>query len=143
MSSYVREKVLRIPAYPKIEDHLKSLMREEDREDWADELEYKLRDLFGYADIGKFQRAPTVELFIDFVLEYEYDADGEYGYVRELYDNEKELFRPVFEKLAPDIDMNLVHLVEFCWYNCSEAPDYYSLTESPFYAEITSIPQAK
>ena len=89
MSSYVREKVLRVPATAAIEDYLKSLMSEEDREDWADELEYKLRDLFGYADIGKFQRAPTVELFIDFVLEYEYDADGEYGYVRELYDNEK------------------------------------------------------
>ena len=41
----------------------------------------------------------------------------------------------------PEVDMNKVHLVEFCWYNCSEAPDYYSMDKGkdPFYEEVPFI----
>ena len=47
--------------------------------------------------------------------------------------NEKEKYRPIWEQILPGIDMNKVRLVEFCWYNCSEAPDYYDNLNDPFY----------
>jgi hypothetical protein len=32
--------------------------------------------------------------------------------------------------------MDDVRLVEFCWYNCSEAPDYYDEENDDFYKEV-------
>lgn len=32
--------------------------------------------------------------------------------------------------------MNDVRLVEYCWYNCSEAPDYYLEQDDEFYADV-------
>ena len=51
-------------------------------------------------------------------------------------DSEKEKFRPVFQRIDPDINMDYVRLVEFCWYNGCEAPDYYDPQEDPFYKEL-------
>ena len=81
-------------------------------------------------------------LMVYFVIEEEYGADcGEWGKVRELTLDEKIKYYPVFKKLYPDVDMNKVHLVEFCWYNCSEAPGYYSMDKGkdPFYEEVPFI----
>jgi hypothetical protein len=89
---------------------------------------------------GKFESAPTRRYFVDYVLEDEYGADcGEWGKVRVLTEVEKQKYKCVFKKLNPSIDMDKVRLVEFCWYNCCEAPDYYSLCEDPFYSEIPFI----
>ena len=141
MSTYVREKVLRIPRHKmNFANIVRKLEKEFPKDDVMDDLGYYLEnvlpDLFGYGDINKFQMSPTREPFIDYVLEYEYDCDGDYGKVRELYDSEKEKFRSVFQKIDPDIDMDYVRLVEFCWYNGCEAPDYYDPQEDPFYKEL-------
>lgn len=141
MSTYVREKVLRIPRYKidfaKIFHKLEEKYPDDDiMADLGFYLEDVLPDLFDYAKKNKFQMSPTREPFIDYVLDYEWDCEGEYGKVRELYDSEKEKFRPIFQQLDPEIDMNAVRLVEFCWYNGSEAPDYYDITKDLFYEEL-------
>lgn len=141
MSTYVREKVLRIPQDKiNLENIINELERKYSNENVRDDLSFFLEaampDLFGYGDINKFQMSPTCEPFIDYVLEYEYDCDGEYGKVRDLYDSEKEKFRPIFQQLDPDINMDYVRLVEFCWYNGCEAPNYYDPQEDPFYKEL-------
>ena len=141
MSTYVREKVLRIPRHKMNFAHIvKKLEEKYPDDDVMDDLgfylESTLPDLFGYGDINKFQMSPTCEPFIDYVLDYEYDCDGEYGKVRDLYDSEKEKFKSVFQKIDPDINMDYVRLVEFCWYNGCEAPDYYDPQEDPFYKEL-------
>ena len=108
MSDYCREKVLR---YPINEDP------------WN--IETKYSSLFG-GRLPNFQVAPTESNFIDYVLESEYGTSiGDWGRNRELYQEEKDKYRPIFEQIFPNIDMNKVRLVEYCWYNCSEAPDYY------------------
>jgi hypothetical protein len=100
-------------------------------------IETALPDLFAYAKVGKFQMSPTITPYLDYVIEREYDADGgEWGKTRALYDSEKSKYLPVFQNVVPDIDMDLVRLVEYCWYNCSEADDYYDETEDPFYKEV-------
>ena len=141
MSTYVREKVLRIPVHKMNFAHIVRKLEEkypdhDVMDDLGCYLENVLTDLFGYGDRNKFQLAPTREQFIDYVLDYEYDCDGDYGKVRELYDSEKEKFRPIFQQLDPDLNMDYVHLVEFCWYNGCEAPDYYDPQEDPFYKEL-------
>lgn len=141
MSTYVREKVLRIPRHKLNFAHIVREMEEKfPNEDVMDDLGYyieeTLPDLFGYGDVGKFQLSPTVEPFIDYVLDYEYDASGEYGKTRALTDNEKNKYFSIFRKLDPEINMDFVRLVEFCWYNGCEAPDYYDDAKDDFYDEV-------
>lgn len=130
MSTYVREKVLRIPVQ---------------KLNWAfldelDDTEYDLAErfpgLFEYGTEKMFSVAPTEEFYIDYVLETEYDAAGEFGKVRSLYESEKNKYADKFKQLSPDVNMDDVKLVEFCWYNATEAPDYYDETKDDFYEEV-------
>ena len=139
MSTYVREKVLRIPFDKLSMDNINNVLAQK-YEDYEDDYPYYLErafpDLFSYRTKHMFQIAPTSESFLDYVLESEWDADGEYGITRALTDREKEKYRPKFAQIDPDINMDFVRLVEFCWYNCCEAPDYYDGTNDPFYNEV-------
>lgn len=130
MSTYVREKVLRIPVQKLNWDFLDEL----------DDTEYDLAErfpgLFEYGTEKMFSVAPTEEFYIDYVLETEYDADGEFGKVRSLYESEKNKYVDKFKQLSPDVNMDDVKLVEFCWYNATEAPDYYDETKDDFYEEV-------
>lgn len=130
MSTYVREKVLRIPVQKLNWDFLDEL----------DDTEYDLAErfpgLFEYGTKKMFSVAPTEEFYIDYVLETEYDADGEFGKVRSLYESEKNKYADKFKQLSPDVNMDDVKLVEFCWYNATEAPDYYDETKDDFYEEV-------
>lgn len=141
MSTYVREKVLRIPRYKMNFAHIVRKIEEKFPDvDVMDDLgfyiEDALPDLFDYGTVNKFQLSPTKENYIDYVLEYEWDADGEYGKTRALYDSEKKKYEPIFQKIDPNINMNYVRLVEFCWYNGCEAPDYYDDEHDSFYDEV-------
>ena len=139
MSTYVREKVLRIPMERLNMSHINNVLAEK-YEDYEDDysfyLEYAFPDIFAYGERHKFQIAPTTESFIDYVLERDWYADGEYGKTRALTDNEKEKYRPMFAQIDPDVNMDYVRLVDFCWYNCCEAPDYYDDTNDSFYDEV-------
>lgn len=137
MSDYHREKVLRIP----FED---MGLNPDSFDDVGHDLWQMFGDIFYWNSLreGKFDVAPTSQWFIDFILESEYGADcGEWGRVRALTANEKNKYTDVFRKINPNVDMNKVHLVEFCWYNCSEAPNYYSMDKKhdPFYEEVPFI----
>ena len=131
MSTYVREKVLRIPM-----DKLNLHFTEEEMDDLGWSIEKRFEDIWGYGDIGKFQLAPTETYFVDFVLDYEYDASGKFGKTRALSDREKDKYRPMFQKVDPDVNMDFVRLVEFCWYNGCEAEAYYDETKDDFYDEV-------
>lgn len=133
MSTYVREKVLRIPYEKTGWQH-----RFKDVDAAREYCEQNFKSLFEYGKVGKFQFAPTESTFIDFVIEREYDAnDGEWGKVRELYQNEFNIFARLFAQIMPAAEFSAIRVVEFCWYNCSEADDYYEYSEDPFYKEIT------
>lgn len=128
MSTYVREKVLRIPF-----EKLNLEFTEEEEEDLGFALEERFRGIFDYGTVGMFQTSPTTTFFIDYVLEREDDACGEYGKTRSLTNSEKAKYLPKFQQIDPDVSMDYVRLVEFCWYNGSEAPDYYDDVNDPFY----------
>lgn len=136
MSDYCRMKVLRIP----FEDANIGALSDYDDLDY--DLHEKFGDMFYWCGkpVGKFVSSPTHKPFIDFVLEHEYDDGyGDYGKTRELYPAEKLKYIEVFKRLNPDIDMSRVRLVEFCWYNSGEAPDYYDPKDDDFYSEIPLV----
>lgn len=141
MSDYKREKVLRIPREFLDMSAIEAKLVEKYGEDWTDDRSYYLEtafpDLFDYSTLQKFQFSPTEEDFIDYVLESEYGADcGDWGKVRELYEIEKLKYRPIFQQIDPNVNMDKVRLVEYCWYNATEAPDYYDNMDDPFYKEV-------
>lgn len=123
MSDYCKEKVLRVPL---------------DKYDLKyDEFEEKFKAKLGYGDKNKFQLAPTYRAFLDYVLDYNYgDNSDEWGRTRALTPVEQAKYKEKFAEFIPEIDMNDVRLVEFCWYNCSEAPDYYDEENDGFYNEV-------
>ena len=141
MSTYVREKVLRIPMERVNLDYIKNIIAEKYpgknlEDDFGFYLDSALPDVFDYGTVGKFQIAPTEEAYIDYVLEKEWDADGEYGKTRALYESERAKYLPRFQKIDPNINMNYVRLVEFWWYNGCDAPNYYDVENDSFYDEV-------
>lgn len=130
MSDYCHQKVLRIPVT--LEE-----LNMSDSDDLSCDLEEKHPELFDYGTPKMFQIAPTKELFLDYVLQYNYGYEsGDWGKTRGLYASEQDKYRPIFQQILPNIDMSKVKLVEFCWYNCSEAPDYYDSVKDKFYDEV-------
>ena len=136
MSCYCKMKVLRIPYEPQ-EWGWKNFDPQEDS--WEYVENHFSEDVFdpdsGGRKLHTFTFAPTERRFVDYILEYDGDSDGEYGKVRELYSIESEKYLDTFRQLGT-IDMDKVRLVEFCWYNATEAPDYYDIESDPFYDPV-------
>ena len=126
MSDYCRHKVVRMKV------NLESLGVSSL---WDIEDEYE--DLFGNGDVGKFDIAPTEEDFIDYVLYRSYGEEcGEWGKVRKLKEKESEKYVEIFQQIYPNVKPEDLRYVDFCWYNCSEAPDYFDEASDDFYDEI-------
>lgn len=138
MSCYVREKVLRIP-FDKLHKDWFAANFDLTDPDWRCNLEFNpLFDHFN-KDKNYFQTSPTETFFIDYVIDRDSDAyDGDWGKSRKLSEREQIKYLPEFLKIDPYVNMNDVRLVEYCWYNCSEAPDYYDETtyHDSFYDEV-------
>lgn len=94
------------------------------------DLEEKYQDLFGIGDVGKFEMAPTEEVFIDFVLYHSYGEEcGEWGCARKLSEKELEKYIPIFKQIYPNVTKENLRYVDYCFYNCSEAPNYFEEEE--------------
>lgn len=134
MSCYCKMKVLRIPYEPQAWGW-RDLDPNEDSWEYVEKhFSEDVFDPYG-RKLHTFTFAPTERRFVDYLLEYDGDSDGEYGKVRELYNSEEDRYRYIFQQLGT-IDMNKVRLVEFCWYNATEAPDYYDIEDDPFYDPV-------
>lgn len=95
---------------------------------------------FGNGEVGKFQIAPTEDFFVDFVLNVD-SGNSDYGRTWELTSKEFEKYVKIFRSIIPEsepIPYDKLRLVEFCWYNASEAPNYFndSTYHDDFYDEV-------
>ena len=133
MSDYCREKALRVQ-YDKYKSRFLLEISDPDDMNWS--LEHAFPNLWGWGDKGKFQFAPTETAYIDYVLDYEYGSEGDWGKVRELYDSEKAKYAPIFAQVIKDLDMNDVRLVEYSYWNACDAPDYFDITQDRFYDPV-------
>ena len=127
MSDYVRKKQV---LYPVTKELLKKLN--------CDDI-YDLEENFPAR--SKFE----AEGFIDYsgtknynqYLAYELDSDygtesGEFGRARFLKPAEQEKYKKIFSDVIPEdlIDPSLFKYVDYCYYNCCEADDYYVKKDS-------------
>lgn len=69
------------------------------------------------------------EYFLDYQLEYEYGASGDFESVRLLTDEEFEKYQKLFSKYFNIIDKNELRLVHYCYYNGVDEPSVYEFEE--------------
>lgn len=132
MSDYQRIKCVRYPASQ--DDMCKYLNC--DKYDINETIEKLFPEMYDWRAVPRFRWGMTYpKTFLDYEL-YNDDGDGDWGKVRELNDSEKDKYEEIFSKIIPDVDKSKLKLVEYSWYNCSEAPDYYEVEDDPFYKEV-------
>lgn len=121
MSDYVRNKQV---LYPVTKDLLDKMRLDEDSfEDKlfpADNL--KMEYFVDYSGTGDSNYYLAYELYSDYGEE-----SGEFGRSRFLKSSEQEKYKKIFSKAIPEdlIDSSLFKYVDYCYYNCCEADDYY------------------
>ena len=95
------------------------------------DLEDKFPDLFDMSLPRYFEKAPVEEEnYLDYVLKSEVSYDGgDWGKSRYLTDNETAKYLPLFKQIYPDVEEKDLRAVEYCWYDCSEAPLYFNVVE--------------
>lgn len=106
MSDYVRKKVVRF----KIPENIIEELKKED--DWIVDLlleKYKLEDNYNIKNdftinSGLNYGTNEYEYFLDYQLDYEYGASGDFKSVRLLTDNEFEKYQKLFGKYFNIID---------------------------------------
>lgn len=123
MSSYIEMHVLRLP-------FSKSDLQ---GKEW-DSVENMINDKGLLYDVrqpenrGFEVQCTDAEFCLDYVLKREgFADDGDYGYARELTEEEKQEAKPLFDALGIQYNINDIHYVHYCWYNCSEPPYYYEV----------------
>lgn len=121
MSDYVRNKQV---LYPVTKDLLDKMGLDEDSfEDKlfpADNLEMEY--FVDYSGTGDSNYYLAYELYSNYGEE-----SGEFGRSRFLKPFEQEKYKKIFSKAIPEefIDPSLFKYVDYCYYNCCEADDYY------------------
>lgn len=132
MSDYSRSKVVRL----KVTEEQLGVSSIWDLEDIH-------KDLFSaecYTEYKKnrkpyFEIAPTEETFVDYVLFHSYGEEcDDWGRTRELTEKELEKYIPIFQQILPTVKAEQLRYVDYCFYNCCEAPDYFD--EDEFFEEI-------
>lgn len=95
------------------------------------DLEDKFPELFDISQSNYFEKAPVEEEnYLDYVLRSEISYDGgDWGKARYLTDNEAVKYLALFSQIYPDVRKEDLRAVEFCWYDCSEAPLYFNVVE--------------
>ena len=135
MSCYERNLVVR---YKPPEDWVKSCLDNisEKYDDLIDYLQEKYPDVFSesWADLGKISRSPTCELFLDLLLYRESNSySSEFYKSRKLTMPEHYMAIKVFNRMNINPLYEDLRMVDFCWYNCSEANDFFEETDDEFY----------
>lgn len=130
MSDYVRKKSVRfkIP---------QNIINEFDLEDYIEDKlkeKYNLKDSYKIYDdftinSGLNYKKDEYEYFLDFQLDYEYGASGDFENVRLLTDDEFKKYSRLFAKYFNEIGRDELRLVHYCYYNGVDEPSVYELEE--------------
>jgi len=95
------------------------------------DLEDKFPDLFDMSLPSYFTKAIVEEEnYLDYVIKSEISYDGgNWGKTKYLTKKEADKYLTLFSQIYPDVRKEDLRAVEFCWYDCSEAPLYYDVNE--------------
>ena len=130
MSDYVKRKVIRLP-FPK------SLIEKLGVDDcW--ECEEYLRQKFGdmwqqYRQSGNYFDICGTDSneYIDYIVSKSYE-EGEYGFAWYLNEEDISKYKPLFDIGEFEYDVKDLRKVCYCYYNGTDAPDYYEPTKITF-----------
>lgn len=131
MSDYVRKKCVRFKIPQNIIDELKN------DDDWIVDLlleKYNVKDNYNTKNdftinSGLNYENDEYEYFLDYQLEYEYGASGDFEETRSLTDTEFEKYSRKFVKYFSEIGRDELRLVHYCYYNGVDEPSVYELEE--------------
>ena len=135
MSDYVKKRAIRY----RIKKHdiqiFEKLLIDDDSE-WLPEL---LLQYFNLKDAHELENEKDFtigfgcdyengdEIYIDYLLEYEYGANGDYIFSRELTKEENDKYLPMFKERFPSLDIDELHYVDYCYYNGVDEPTVYDV----------------
>ena len=131
MSDYVRKKCVRFKIPQNIIDELKNdndwlvdllLEKFQLKDSYDTENDFTINDGYDYDNRKE-------DYFLDYQLEYEYGASGDFESVRLLTDNEFEKYSRKFAKYFSEIGRDELRLVHYCYYNGVDEPSVYELEE--------------
>lgn len=119
MSDYVRKKCVRFKIPQNIIDKFKN------EDEWLGDLllkEYNVKENYHTKNdftinSGLNYENDEYEYFLDYQLDYEYGASGDFENVRLLTDAEFEKYARMFAKYFNEIGRDELRLVEYCYYN--------------------------
>ena len=131
MSDYVRKKCVRFKIPQNIIDELKN------DNDWLVDLlleKFQLKDSYDTENdftinSGLNYENDEYEYFLDYQLDYEYGASGDFESVRLLTDTEFQKYSRMFAKYFNEIGRDELRLVEYCYYNGVDEPSVYEFEE--------------
>ena len=131
MSDYVRKKCVRFKITQNIIDKLKN------DDDWIVDLlqqKYNVKESFNtvndfVVNSGLNYNNDEYEYFLDYQLDYEYGANGDFENVRLLTYTEFEKYSRMFAKYFNEIGRDELRLVHYCYYNGVDEPSVYELEE--------------
>lgn len=138
MSDYVRIKAVRFKIDDAIVKSLEKEIEEKDLFESPQELllkQYKLPDYFEHK-LNEFTINNGYDfdnhkenLFLDYMLDYEYGASGDFESVRLLTDNEFNKYKELFSKYFNVVRRDELRLVHYCYYNGVDEPSVWNLEE--------------
>lgn len=130
MSDYVRKKCVRFKIPQNIIEELKddSYLMEELLEKFQLKDDYNVKNDFTINYGEDFDNDKT-DYFLDYQLDYEYGASGDFENVRLLTDTEFEKYSRMFAKYFNEIGRDELRLVHYCYYNGCDEPSVYKLEE--------------
>lgn len=131
MSDYVRKKCVRFKIPQTIIDELKNdndwlvdllLEKFQLKDSYDTENDFTINDGYDYDNRKE-------DYFLDYQLEYEYGASGDFESVRLLTDTEFQKYSRMFAKYFNEIGRDELRLVEYCYYNGVDEPSVYEFEE--------------
>ena len=127
MSDYVRNKQV---LYPVTKELLKKLNCDDAydlEERFSAGSKFTVEGFVDYSGTGKYNKYLAYELSSTYGEE-----SGDFGRSRFLRSSEQEKYKKLFGEVIPEdlIDPSLFKYVDYCYYNCCEADDYYVKKDS-------------
>ena len=131
MSDYVRKKCVRFKIPQSVIEKLKDdsgwlvdllLDKFQLKDSYDTENDFTINDGYDYDNRKE-------DYFLDYQLEYEYGASGDFESIRLLTDTEFQKYSRMFAKYFNEIGRDELRLVEYCYYNGVDEPSVYEIKE--------------
>ena len=131
MSDYVRKKCVRFKIPQNIIEELKNdndwlvdllLEKFQLKDSYDTENDFTINDGYDYDNRKE-------DYFLDYQLEYEYGASGDFESVRLLTDTEFQKYSRMFAKYFNEIGRDELRLVHYSYYNGCDEPSVYEFEE--------------